>query len=77
MLYEVGDIVKFTSSIIDREEYISILEILVDKEIRGKRIRRYKFYNMNTGVTDTGLLMGSLPGTSLLKYELHWRASDK
>jgi hypothetical protein len=78
MLYEPGDIVKVTSGItVQHIQYISILEILVQKEINGRWVRRYRYYNMNTGDISSGLLMNSLPGTSLLNYELHWRASDK
>jgi len=75
MLYEPGDIVKVTDQITKHEQYISILEILVEKEINGRRVRRYRYYNMNTGDTGSGLLMSSDGG--ILKYKLHWRASDK
>ena len=77
MLYEPGDIVKVTSAYGDTVQYISILEILVEKEINGRRVRRYRFYNINTGDTGSGLLMNPLAGSRLVQYELDWRTSDK
>jgi len=75
MLYEPGDIVKVTSAYCDTVQYISILEILVEKEINGRRVRRYRYYNIEIGDTNSGLLINS--GGGILNYELHWRASDK
>ena len=75
MLYEPGDIVKVGSKISNLTHYLCILEILVEKEINGRRVRRYRYYNIETGDTNSGLLISSDGG--ILKYKLHWRASDK
>jgi hypothetical protein len=75
MLYEPGDIIKVENEISNFTHYLCILEILVEKEINDRRVRRYRYYNIGNGDTDSALLMNT--DGNILKYELHWRASGK
>lgn len=74
MLYEKGDIIKVISTITEVEQFICILDILVEKQINHNTLRKYRYYNIGNGDISAGLLMNS--DGSILKYELHWRASD-
>jgi hypothetical protein len=68
MLYEQGDIVKCRNTFDDETTFI-ILEILVTKVIRDNEVRRYRFYDVESGRTSDGLLRDS----SLMSYQLVWR----